>query len=215
MGGGLVLSGIGSDVSGGLGDLFTAAAAATTRPRSVAEADRGRGEDAQPDPDNRAALAQIARGHYQLATADADPNTSEFATKARPELRATAEAWQRYDQAVAKPDPRSHARPSRPTTASPRLEKEAAGRKKYARARRRGGVGSRRRSQGAELHPARAVRHLAGQKRKAELAGKKAIELAPKDQKKQAKQPVEQAKAQPPPQQAQAAQGGQAPAPVP
>jgi hypothetical protein len=48
---------------------------------------------------------------------------------------------------------------------------------------------------------------LAGQTRRADLAGKRAIELAPKSQKKQVKQLVEQAKA------VGATQGQQAPAP--
>jgi hypothetical protein len=217
MGAGLVLFGIGSDVSGGLGDLFrdggggdNQAEKATQKRIDAAE------KTLKTDPDNRAALAQLVSGHFQLASADADPNTSEFTSKARKELLATTEAWARYDDAVEKADPSVARQAIQAYDGLGRLEEEAEGAKKYWE----GASGA---AEAAATAQPRAQNYIllvqyaawAGQTRKSELAGKKAIELAPKDQKDQAKQAVAQAKAEPPPQQAQAGQGGQAPTPVP
>jgi tetratricopeptide (TPR) repeat protein len=99
MGGGLVLFGIGGDVSGGLVDAITE--------RGVtADTSEGRFEDRVRDaerrtranPQDAAAWAALARARYQWAsTGDAfDPTTQQFSEDGKARLRAAAQAWERH-----------------------------------------------------------------------------------------------------------------------
>jgi tetratricopeptide (TPR) repeat protein len=209
MGAGLVLFGIGSDVSGGLGDLFREGGGGDNQ---AEEAARDRIEAAetrlQTDPQNGEALATLVSAHYQLASGDADPETGVYTAEARPELLDAVAAWERYEEAVKKVDPVIARQALQAYDGLGRLEQEAANAAQYWE----GAAGA---AEAAARAQPRAQNYIllvqyaswAGQTRKADLAADKAIELAPKNQKAQARQAVQQAKAQPPPQQPQGAAG--------
>lgn len=213
MGGGLVLFGIGSDVSGGLGDLFTGGGGGENQAEKTAQKRIDSAEvTLKTDPDNQAALAQLVRSHYQLATAKASAETSEFSSKAVPELEATADAWERYVDASDKVDPSLGRFAIQAYEGLATLEKEPQDKTQHWS----GAAGAAEEIATADQKAQNYIllvqyASLAGQTRKADLAGKKAIELAPKGQKKQAKDAVEQAKAQA----AQQAAGGAQPTPAP
>ena len=198
MGAGLVLFGIGSDVSGGLGDLFKGDGGGdNTANEQIQKRIDSANRTLQRDPKNAAALASLVRGHYQLATTEASAETSEFTEKAVPDLEKTVAAWDRYEQAAKKPDPALARQVIQAYDALGRLEKEPANAKRWWE----GAAGAAETAAVAQPRPQNYIilvqyATLAGQTRKAELAGKKAVDLAPKAQKKQAKQAVEQAKAQ-------------------
>src|SRR4051794_25396501 len=96
MGAGLVLFGIGSSVNGGLSDLFSGGGGSNKGNKIVEDRIATAEKQLQANPKNTAALAQVIRGHYQLATANADQNTGEFFDDAQEDLQAAADAWQRY-----------------------------------------------------------------------------------------------------------------------
>jgi hypothetical protein len=213
MGGGLVLFGIGSDVSGGLGDLFTGGGGGENQAQETAQKRVTAAEKTlQTDPDNQAALAQLVRSNYQLATLEANSETSEFSSKAVPELEATADAWVRYVDAADKVDPSLGRFAIQAYEGLATLEEEPQDKNKHWA----GAAGAAEEIAAADQEAQNYIllvqyASLAGQTRKADLAGKKAIELAPKGQKKQARDAVEQAKAQA----TQQAAGGAQPAPAP
>src|SRR3954454_10728389 len=80
MGGGLVLFGVGSgSVSGGLFDAITGKDSNSPSNNSAVTSRIKRDEKAlKLNPKSQAALADLVRAHYQLATNDADPNTGAF-----------------------------------------------------------------------------------------------------------------------------------------
>ncbi len=213
MGGGLVLFGIGSDVSGGLGDLFTGGGGGDNQAEESAKKRITSAEKTlDGDPDNQAALAQLVRSHYQLATAEASAETSQFTSKAVPELEATTDAWQRYVEVTDKVDTGLGRFALQAYDGLATLEEEQQDKTEHYA----GAAGAAEEIASADQKAQSYIllvqyASLAGQTRKADLAGKKAIELAPRNQKKQAKQAVEQAKAQA----AQQASGGAQPAPAP
>jgi hypothetical protein len=99
MGGGLVLFGIGGDVSGGLVDAITERSGTT-------DTGTGRYEDrvrqasraTQADPQDAAAWADLARARYQLAQAgdNFDRNTGQFTAGGKAQLQQAAAAWQKH-----------------------------------------------------------------------------------------------------------------------
>ncbi len=142
------------------------------------------------NPKDKAALEALVRDWFQLANDEADPNTRQYTEEGLENLAEADVAWQKYVQAVKKPEP---------SLAALMVQVY-------------GPTGLNKPAEGAEAAEIVAVADpnaqaylqlvqyaaLAGQDRKADLAGKKAIELAPKDQRSTVKTLVEQAK-QPPP----------------
>jgi hypothetical protein len=188
MGGGLVLFGIGGDTSGG---LFDAISGNNGGGGDVDSTVKKRIEANQKalklNPDNTRALEDLVRSHYQLATNDADANTGAFGEEGKAELEKASTAWQRYVDAAKKPDD-SLAGLMLQAYGEGGLNKPdlAVGAAEIVAAARPSAVAYLQLTQYAAQ---------AGQTRKAELAGDKAIELAPKSQKKIVKQQVEQVKA--------------------
>src|SRR5918997_1437449 len=99
MGGGLVLFGIGGDVSGGLFDAFSERGATSDTSEGRFE-DRVRDAERQTraTPQDPAAWADLARARYQFASVgDAfDPNTQQFSEEGKARLRGAAQAWERH-----------------------------------------------------------------------------------------------------------------------
>jgi hypothetical protein len=99
MGGGLVLFGIGGDVSGGLFDAFGERNATT-------DTGKGRYEnrvesvqrETQASPDDPAAYADLARARYQLANAgdNLDQQTGQYSAEGKRQLTLATEAWERH-----------------------------------------------------------------------------------------------------------------------
>ena len=202
MGAGLVLFGIGSSVNGGLFDAFNGGGGSNQADSAIKKKIETANKALVTDPKNAAALASLTRSHYQLATTNSDANTGQFDKKALPELQQATSAWKRYEAAVKKPDP---------GLASLAIQAyQGMGELTKAQTAWAGAADATEILAEAKPNPNTYISlvqyaTLAGQTRKADLAGKKAIELAPKGQKKNAKTAVDQAKAAA----AQQGQGGQ------
>jgi hypothetical protein len=198
MGAGLVLFGIGSSVNGGLGDLFKGGGGSNKADESIQKRIDAADKTLKTSPNNEAALVSLTRAHYQLATTKADAQTSEFTADAKPELQQAVGAWERYVKVAEKPDPSLARLVIQAYDGIGRLETNAPEKAKAAWSGAAGAAETAAAAQPSAQNYLVLVQYatLAGQTRKAELAGKKAIQLAPKAQKQQAKQAVEQAKAQ-------------------
>jgi hypothetical protein len=194
LGAGLVLFGIGSSVNGGLGDLFGGGGGSNQADKSIQKKIDAAETTLKRDPNNAPALAQVVRGHYQLATTKADAQ-SGFTADAKPELLKTVAGWKRYQKATEKPDIGLGQLVIQAYDGLGQLTPDKQDAQPYW-------AGA---SDAAELvakakptpqNYLRLVQYaaLAGQTRKADLAGNEAIRLAPKAQKKQVKQVVEQTK---------------------
>jgi hypothetical protein len=190
MGGGLVLFGVGSgNISGGLFDAITGKDSNSSSINSTVNKRITRDERAlKLNPSNQAALADLVRSHYQLATEDADANTGAFGTQGKKELEKASSAWQRYTKVADKPNDSlaglmlqaySEGGLNKPSDAAKAAEMVAAAQP----------------SAQAYLNLT-AYAAKAGDTRMANLAGQKAIELAPKAQKKVVRQQVAAVKAQ-------------------
>jgi hypothetical protein len=197
MGAGLVLFGIGSSVNGGLSDLFSGGGGSNQADKTIQKRIDTADKQLQTNPKNAAALGAVIRGHYQLATASADQQTGQFSSDARDDLQQAADAWQRY----------LATKPAKPNVGLARVMVQAYSglaqtvQDKVDAPRYWAGAASATELIAAEQpNPTNYVglvqfATLAGQTTKADLAGKKAIQLAPKKQKKTVKQEVASAKA--------------------
>jgi hypothetical protein len=189
MGGGLVLFGIGGDVSGGLFDAVSGNNSGNGNGNSiVAKRIKADEKAVQLNPKNTPALARLVRSHYQLATDDADRNTGQFGPAGLKELEKASAAWNRYADASKKVDP---------SLAGLMLNAYGdIGLKKPAEAARVATLVAEARPSAASYLQVVRYAAQAGQTRIATLAGDKAIALAPKNQKKLVKQQVDAMKAQ-------------------
>jgi hypothetical protein len=191
MGGGLVLFGVGSgDVSGGLFDAITGKDSNSSSATNSAVNSRIKKDIAalKLNPQNQTALADLVRSHYQLATDDADANTGAFGPDGKAELAKADVYWKRYVKVAQKPND-SLASLMLQTYGEGALNKpsDAAGAAEL--------IAVARPSAQAYL-TLTTYAAKAGQTRKAELAGQKAIDLAPKEQKAFVKKQVAIAKTQ-------------------
>jgi hypothetical protein len=179
LGGGLVLFGIGGDVSGGLFNAFEDSGGGGDATEAVEEQiDRQERRLAQ-NPQNAAVLAALTRSYYNLAAAQI-PSGGTFTDEAKADLRRAASYWDRYREAVERPDP------SLAGLAVQMFDPTA--------------LNQPRRAMGAALIVAertndpnaylRVVQYAtaAGDERTADLAGQKAVELAPQDQRQAVRQ---------------------------
>ncbi len=213
MGGGLVLFGIGGDVSGGLFDAFSEDSGGGSGNGAIEKRIETDNERLKRNPRDEAALKDLVRANFQLAGSQGSPSQAGFPPESRGSLEAAAQAWERY---LALEPKRVDA--SLATVALQIYDPTALNRPKQAQ-QVATIIAEREKSPQAYL---RLVQYatLAKDTRTADLAGKQVVELSPKGQRKQAEQAVQQAKA--PQQQGGAAgapggaQGGtQAPAPAP
>jgi hypothetical protein len=189
MGGGLVLFGIGGDVSGGLFDAFSDRSGGSGS--GLVEDRIEENEDkVEANPKDKAALQALVRDWYQLANDEADPNTRQYTEEGLERLSEADVAWQGYLKAVKKPEPSLASLMIQ--AYGPNALNEPADAAEAAEI-----VATADPNAQAYLQLVQYAA-LAGQDRKADLAGKKAIELAPKAQRSTVKTLVEQAK-QPPP----------------
>ena len=182
MGGGLVLFGIGGDVSGGLFDAIQRPARAPGTASSRTGSTRTR-RRSRPTRKNEAALEELVRAALPARRPTTPTRTRAFTDEGKERLcrgrrRLAALPRRRPEEA----GPLARGADAATSTAPAALEQAGRG--------RRGG-----RDRDATAQPsAQAYLQLttyaaaAGQDRKAELAGQKAIELAPKKQRRTVKQ---------------------------
>ena len=205
MGGGLVLFGVGSDVSGGVFDIFSGNDGGGNGNSAIEKRIERDNARLKKNPRDEVALRDLVRANYQLAGSEGSPSQAGFPPAAKPALNAAGRAWERYLALEPKKLDTSLA-----TVALQIYDPTALNRPKEAERAARI-IAEDDPSPQAYL---RLVQYatLAGDTRTADLAGDKAIELAPKSQRKEAEQAVKQAKT---PQQQGSSGGGQAPAPAP
>ena len=198
MGAGLVLFGIGSSVNGGLFDAFKGGSGSNQATKSIQKRIDAANRTLQTQPQNQAALAQLVRSHYDLASSKASAQTSEFTKDSLGDLQATDLAWQRYLKVSKKPDPSLARRAVQAEEGLAQLTKDTSTRQQYW-GNAAGAAEIVAQSQPTANNYIALVQYasLAGQTRKADLAGKKAVQLAPKGQKKAAQQAVNQVKQTP------------------
>jgi hypothetical protein len=182
MGGGLVLFGIGGDVSGGLLDAFKGGGGPSADSAFKDQIDK-REERLQANPQNQAILANLVRDYYSLASSQRPEGSAGFPADAKDELQKAGSYWQRYSKLAENPSPAVAGyaiqiydvnglnRPKQAQQAAQILAKDANDTPSYLR---------------LVSYAARA-----GDTRTADLAGQKAVDLAPKDQKKLIKKQIE------------------------
>jgi hypothetical protein len=192
MGGGLVLFGIGGDVSGGLVDALTENNGGTTSSDSTFRnrADRATRE-AQANPQDPAAWAEVARTRYQYASAGEflDRNTGEFTAQGKAQLQEAATAWERHlELAKNKPDDRVATLMVQAYSQGGLNEPE-----KAVQAQE---IITEVRPKDSTFATLAVLAYQAGQTRKGDLATKEALSLADADDRNTLKSELEQAKQQ-------------------
>jgi hypothetical protein len=188
MGGGLVLFGVGSgSISGGLFDALTGKNSSSGGNSIVEKRIKADERALALNPHNQAALADLVRSHYQQASNDEDQTTGQFGDNGKAELAKASQAWQRYLCVAKNPEPTLAAfmfqayselglnQPGNATDAATIVAGAQPSSAAYLRV-----------LQYAERAKRTAV---------ADRAGQKALELAPKKQKKQVQQQIAAIKA--------------------
>src|SRR5262245_58250166 len=188
MGGGLVLFGIGGDVSGGLLDAFKGGGGPNANSAFQDRIDKQE-ERLQANPQNQVVLANLVRDYYSLATSQRPEGSVGFPADAKDDLRKAGSYWQRYSEVAESPNPAVAGyalqiydvsglnRPKEAQQAASILAEDANDTPSYLR---------------LVSYAARA-----GDTRTADLAGQKAVDLAPKAQQKLIKKQVEAIKKAP------------------
>jgi tetratricopeptide (TPR) repeat protein len=191
MGGGLVLFGVGS--GSGVGGLFDALSGKSSKSGSssanslVGKRITADEKALRLNPGNTAALQDLVRSHYQLATDDADRTTGQFGSTGKAELTKASDAWQRYVNASKTPDS---------SLASLMLNAYGElGLNQAAQAAQAAQFVALARPSAAAYLQLMRYASKAGQTRIANLAGDKALALAPKAQKKLVQQQIAALKA--------------------
>jgi hypothetical protein len=192
MGGGLVLFGIGGDVSGGLVDALTENNGGNTSSDSTF---RKRAEtatrEAQANPQDAAAWAEVARTRYQYAGAGdfLDRNTGQFTAEGKAQLQQAAAAWEKHLQLVkGKPD-------DRVATLMVQAYSQA-GLNEPEKAVQAQEIITEERPKDSTFATLAVLAYQAGQTRKGDLATKEALALADEDDRNTLKSELEQAKQQ-------------------
>jgi hypothetical protein len=188
MGGGLVFFGIGGDVQGGLFDAFSERGGGGSGNDAIEKRVDRTEERLVRDPDNPALLKELVRDYYSLATAQAPSGSTGFPDDAKDELREAGAAWQRYLKAEkGKPDG------SLAAVALQVYDVSALNRPKEAQ--EAAAIVAEQENDVAAYIRLVQYATLAGDTRTANLAGQKAVDLAPKAQKKAVQAQIKQAKA--------------------
>ena len=106
MGGGLVLFGIGGDVSGGLFDAFSERGGSSDTSSETRKRVERAETKLKTQPNDVQALTEVIRGNFQLATNEVDQNTGAIKAEGQDELRKADQAWSRYlDARKGEPEP--------------------------------------------------------------------------------------------------------------
>jgi hypothetical protein len=194
MGGGLVLFGIGGGTNGGLFDAINgngggSGASVDSVYKKQLDALNKR---VQANPQDAAAFAGLAKLHFQNASTGENFNQTQqaYTAKGLTELRSASSAWQRY-MALDPPKPDADAANLMANAYGP------SGLKQYDKAVQALEIVMADKKDSAALYAQLAILAAgANQTRKSDLAEKKAIALAPKDQRKDLKSQIDLQKSQ-------------------
>jgi hypothetical protein len=187
MGIGLIGAGVGSGVSGGFFDLFSGSGGGSNGNSAIQKQIKAAERQVSLNPHNQAALASLVRYHYELASANANQRTAQFNSTGKKELAGTSDAWHRYLAAgPKKPDPA--------LASQMVIAYSAIGINRPADAAQAAEIVASSKNNAQAYLQLAGCATAAGQTRKADLAGQRAIELAPKAQRSVAKQQVKAAK---------------------
>ncbi|HEU0024392.1 MAG TPA: hypothetical protein VFQ12_07165 [Thermoleophilaceae bacterium] len=186
MGGGLVLFGIGGDVSGGLFDAFSERGGGGGN--DAVEERVERNEDRlRANPNNEAALKELVRDYYGLAVSQQESGATQFSADAKDELRKAGAYWERYLEAESgEPDPSL-------ALVAWRIFDLGALNRPAGAARAMAIIAA---DSNDPQHYLQLVQYaaLAGDERTADLASQKAVDLAPNNLRMEVKKQAEQIK---------------------
>jgi hypothetical protein len=181
LGGGLVLFGVGGDVSGGLVDAFKGGGG-SSGDSALNDQIEKQEERLQKNPRNEVVLQALVRNYYAKATQSRESGTA-FPPDAKDDLRKAGAYWNRYGAAADKPNP---------ATAGFALQIYDAGAlNKPKEAVKAASILAETGNDAASYLRLVSYAARAGDTRTADLAGQKAVDLAPKAQKKLVKKQVE------------------------
>jgi hypothetical protein len=181
MGGGLVLFGVGGDVSGGLLDAFKGGGGSSGDSALQGQIDKQE-ERLQKNPRNEVVLQELVRNYYAKATQSRESGTA-FPADAKDDLRKAGAYWNRYASVADKPNP---------ATAGYALQIFDAGAlNKPKEAVKAASILAETGNDAASYLRLVSYASRAGDTRTADLAGQKAVDLAPKAQKKLVEKQVE------------------------
>jgi translation initiation factor 2B subunit (eIF-2B alpha/beta/delta family) len=201
MGGGLVLFGVGGSVSGGLLDAFKGGGGGSSGDSAIRDKVKKEEERLAKTPQNEAVLQNLVRDYYSLATSQRQSGAVGFPADAKDELRKADQYWQRYVNA-AKGDPSPDAANVALQLYGPTALNKP---KELVKA---GSILAKDSNDAASYLRLVSYAALANDTRTADLAAKKAVDLAPKSQRKLVKQQAETIKKQAQQQKAQQQQPG-------
>jgi hypothetical protein len=192
MGGGLALFGVGSDIQGGIFDAFKGGGGSSGSGNSLIEKRVETNEKRlRVNPRSETTRKALTRDYYQLASAQTPQDATAFPADAKDELRKSAVNWQAY----------LALKPAKPDTSLARVALQVydpVGLNKPARAKEAARlIAQEENNFNAYLNLVQYAA-LAKDSRTADLAGQKAVDLAPKAQRKQVRAQVKQLKKPPP-----------------
>jgi hypothetical protein len=188
MGGGLVLFGIGGDVSGGLLDAFKGGGGQSGDSALQDRVDKQK-ERLQANPRNQVVLQNLVRDYYSLATSKRESGSTGFPDDAKDDLREAGVYWQRYVDVADEPNP---------DTAGYALQVyDVSALNRPKDAQRAAAILAEAQNDTPSYLRLVSYAARAGDTRTADLATQKAVELAPKAQRKLIKQQAEALKKAP------------------
>jgi hypothetical protein len=193
MGGGLVFFGIGGDVSGGLFDAFGGGSGGDSGNTQLEQRIERVEKRLQTAPDDPETLALLVRLHYQAGSAQLESGSTDVPDDARESFLAADRYYRRYLAAVDGPINATLAQYAFQMY-SEILDKPVQAKDAFKR------IAERENSTEAYLTLVQ-LAVQAGDTRTADLAGQKAVDLAPKDLREQVEKQVEQLKKAAPPEQ--------------
>jgi hypothetical protein len=188
MGGGLVLFGIGGEVSGGLLNAFEGGGGQSGDSVLNDRIERQE-ERLQASPRNEQVMENLIRDYYSLATGERESGTVGFPEEAKDELRQAGAYWQRYVETAEEPNADTA------RFALQVYDQGALDRPKEAQ--RAAAIIAETSNDVVSYLNLVSIATRAGDKRTADLAATKAVDLAPKAQRKQIKQQAEALKKPP------------------
>jgi hypothetical protein len=181
MGGGLVLFGVGSNVSGGLLNAFNGGGGSSGDSALQKTIDKQE-ERLAKQPRNEVLLQSLVRNYYAEATSQRQSGAS-FPPDAKKDLRKAGSYWTRYVAVADKPNP---------ATAGYALQVYDVGAlNKPKEAAKAASILAQQANDTPSYLRLVSYASRAGDTRTADLAAQKAIDLAPKSQRKLVKQQVE------------------------
>jgi hypothetical protein len=188
MGGGLVLFGIGGEVSGGVVDAITGSSGGDDGADRFREREERALAATKADAGDAAAWAELARARFQLSSVgeNFDSQTNAFTAEGKTKLRQATEAWEKHVELAEKPDDRLAATMAQAYIELGEPAKAAEAQEVITEARPKAG----------SFAQLAVYAYAAGQTRRGDLARDRALELTDRDQRDDLRAQLKQARAQ-------------------